>query len=260
MMGSVAMRKPITIALVGVMLLSLFVYFGGVVEEVEGDATYDSGSNTIYINDKGYSLAQILSSPVPSDVFYTQSIDTYVTNANIQINDNAELIIDDGEILKFNTSLNMTINGILIVNGEEGNMALFTANETTPSAGDWQGLIFDTPEASNSNLTYLNVSYATIGIYCDGSSPTIENSDIFKCSDTAIRCDGSSPLIKGVNISENGNGSNDAGIIIISSSPIIENSTFLNNNEWDMYISSNSHPISINSNFDPLMVFFLDNP
>lgn len=250
------MRKLVSVTMVGVMMLTLFFgLYGGVVEKGKGTATYDSGTNTIYVEEEGNSLATILSIGNPS-VFYLESLNTYVTNANIQINGSSDLTINAGEILKFNGSLGVTVSGRLYVNGIEGNMATFTSNETAPSAGDWQGLIFNTSEASNSDLNYLNVSYATVGIFCDGSSPTITNSVITICSDNGILSDGASPIINDVEISNNGDGVGftDAGLFVISSSPIIENSTLINNPDGDFLIQSNSHPVSLNSSLG-LIVF-----
>ena len=68
---------------VGAMMLTLFLgLFGGVVEEVSGTATYDAGTNTIIVSGSGNQLATLLSIGNTS-VFYLESLNTYVTNANI---------------------------------------------------------------------------------------------------------------------------------------------------------------------------------
>jgi PKD repeat protein len=250
MMGSVAMRKTLSIALVGFMVLSLFGFFGGVVEEVEGSATYDSGNNTIYINGPSNDLFTVWSDIFNPSVFDLVAANTYETYANIQINQSADLTVNAGEILRFNTSLNITIMGTLTVNGVSGNIATFTSINATPLPGNWQGMIFNTSEASNSVIDYLNVSYATIGIFCDGSSPIISNSIVAMNSDNGIRCVSSSPQISETEFSSNGDGGPlDAGMYLIGSSPLFDNSSFTNNPNPDLLIQSNSHPVSLNSSF-----------
>lgn len=255
MMGSVVMRKTLSIALVGVMILSLFGFFGGVVEEVESAVIYDSNNNTIYITGLGNSLASILALGNAS-IYYLESLNTYVTNANIQVNGSSDFTINAGETLKVNSSLRLTVMGILFVNGVQGNMARFISNNTTPSKGDWQGLVFNTSEASNSLINYLNVSYAVEGIFCDGSSPAIMNSEISMCSDFGIYATGSSPQISSTEFSAIGDGIGlDSALNLITSSPLVENSTFLNNDR-DFLIQSDSHPISLNTTFS--LIFILD--
>lgn len=242
------MRKTITCALVGVMLLSLLGFYGGVVEEVEGAATYDSGTNTIFVSGSTNDLFSIWNDISDPAVFDLIAATTYVTYANIHVLQGAILTVDQGNTLRFNTSLFLAISGTLNVNGAEGNMVFFTSNRTTPSMGDWQGLIFNTTEASNSVLNYLNISYAVEGIFCDGSSPNIANSQITICSDNGLLLDNASPHILESEISGNGNaGPLDAGVYMISSSPLFENTTFINNPDRDLMIQSDSHPISLNS-------------
>jgi PKD repeat protein len=249
------MRKLVSVAIVCLMTLTLFGLFGGVVEEGRGTATYDSGTNTIYITGMANSLWSIWVDIGNPSVFDQVGPNTYVTNANITINEISNLTVNPGETLRFNGTLNLTVSGSLDVNGLEGLMATFTSNKTTPSPGDWQGVIFNTTEASNSNLNYLNISYAMVGIYCDGSSPTIANSIITECSDNGILSVGASPTINEVEISYNGDGDfTDAGLFVISSSPTIENSSFINNPDRDILLQSDSHPVSLNSSLG-LIVF-----
>ncbi|UCG69722.1 MAG: PKD domain-containing protein, partial [Thermoplasmata archaeon] len=254
------MRKLISVTIVGVMMLTLIVgLFGGVVEEGQSSATYDPITNTIYIDGFGNLLWLIWLDIGNPNIFDQVGPDTYVTYANITINQNAVLTVNAGETLKFNGMLNLTVSGELNVNGVEGNMATFTSNNTSPSAGDWQGLKFNTTESSNSNVNYLNISYPIIGIYCYGSSPMITNSIITICSDNGIKSNGASPTLKNVEISNNGNGDiTDAGLFVISSSPNIENSTFINNPNRDMLLQSDSHPVLLNSTFDFGKTFFSD--
>jgi hypothetical protein len=50
-MGSVKMRKLMSVSIVGVMMLTLIVgLFGGIFEDGRGEIVYDPLANTIYVN------------------------------------------------------------------------------------------------------------------------------------------------------------------------------------------------------------------
>ncbi len=262
------MRKFVTVIIVGAMMLTLFLgLFGGVVEEVEGSATYDTGTNTIIVTDSPNTLATIdiaIDLIDPSIFWYNSSDASYSTKANILVADGANLRFFGNDILKFDMNasdeLNLTVSGVIEVLGESAaNPVTFTSNESTPAAGDWEGIIFNTLTASFSEVNFFNISYAMIGIFCDASAPTIENSRINNCSDNGIIINGASPIIDNVEISNNGNGGgDDAGLLVISSSPIIENTTFLANPDRDIFLKSDSHPISLNSSSSWGKIFFND--
>ena len=74
-MGCVRMRKLVTIMIVCAMTLTLFIgLFGGVVEEVEGTATYDAGSNTILVTNSPNTLPTI-DILISDDIFFYNATD-----------------------------------------------------------------------------------------------------------------------------------------------------------------------------------------
>ena len=201
------MRKLVSATLVCAMMLTLFLgLFGGVVEEGSGPSTYDADSNTIYVNGNGNTLWSIWwDTGQNTSLFYQAGPSSYITYANIHVTLGSDLTILSGDILKFDLDLNITVSGELFVTGVEGEMATFSSNSFTPAMGDWQGLVFNTTQASSSNLNYLNISYATIGIECIGSSPSISNTLVTQCSDNGMSVKMANPLFRKVHFSNNGN-------------------------------------------------------
>jgi hypothetical protein len=161
MMGSVAMRKSLSVALVGLMLLSLFGFYGGFVEEAEGEISYDIISNTIYVNNVDTFLFDIDSdADVPDSIFwYTPGDNTYHSAANIQINGTANLIISPSQNLNFyntTSTIYLTVFGYMEADGgSQINTIGFNSDSGTPTPGDWGGIEFMTAQASNAILNYV---------------------------------------------------------------------------------------------------------
>ncbi|MEE9150968.1 MAG: hypothetical protein V3U20_03945, partial [Thermoplasmata archaeon] len=64
------MRKLVSVTIVGVIMSTLILgLFGGVVEEGRATATYDSGTNTIYVYDTPNTLS-IIDAFIPDDIFW----------------------------------------------------------------------------------------------------------------------------------------------------------------------------------------------
>ncbi|UCG68498.1 MAG: PKD domain-containing protein, partial [Thermoplasmata archaeon] len=258
------MRKPVSLIIVGAMILTLFGLFGGVVEEVVGGATYDSGTNTIIVTSSNNNLDTIGLTIDESIFWYNSSDDSYSTKANILVDNGAVLEFLGGDILKFNKNmtdeLNLTVKGTIECIGVNPlNMVTFTSNESVPSSGDWEGIRFITAEAEGSNVNFINLSYPQIGLYFYTSSTNVSNSIINSCSDNGIKSNDADPILDNIEISTIGNGeSNDAGMLVFSSSPIVKNSTFLNNLNKDILLDTDSHPILLNTSFDSGKIDFDD--
>ncbi len=105
----------------------------------------------------------LVGGPIFSDTIWTKSKSPYVVTANIDVQPGITLTIEPGVEVKFQTGLNIQVNGYLIVNGSVTDPVIFTSikaiSEKKP--GDW-GIIEFTP---TSPATVFGVS----GNYISGS-------------------------------------------------------------------------------------------
>ncbi len=183
------------------------------------------------------------------------------------------LTISPGTIVKFksNTGLNIGENGsnelgALDAQGTDENQIIFTSSKddsvgcdaeqdgaTTPSPGDWKGILIDTYAIDEStHLKYIRVSYSGVknhrghgtNIDCYYASPaTFQYITSSYSSSTGIAFFSSSPTISNLTVSNNA-----TGIHIADSSPTIENCTISNNASHGIYCTSGSNPRIFYSN------------
>lgn len=89
---------------------------------------------------------------------------SYIINNDIQVNNNAVLTIKPGTTIKFGPEGSLIIgkasNGTLIANGTIENPIKFTSSALSPTAGDWDGLVFYDKTTSNTSLYYSNIEFA----------------------------------------------------------------------------------------------------
>jgi parallel beta-helix repeat protein len=151
---------------------------------------------------------------------------TYVITDHVFISPSDTLIIQPGETIKFDSGVNLTINGTLIADGAGANMITFTSNASIPMPGDWGSIIFeDTSSDANCIINYSTIQFSNYGILCEHASPTITNNTITMNMLFGIILNASAPLIENNTIS-----SNWYGIACgYPSKPIIRNNQILNN-------------------------------
>ncbi|UCE36337.1 MAG: right-handed parallel beta-helix repeat-containing protein [Thermoplasmata archaeon] len=151
---------------------------------------------------------------------------TYVITDHVYISPRDTIIIQPGEIIKFDSGVNLTVNGTLIADGNGANMITFTSNASSPGAGDWGCIIFeDTSSDANCIINYSTIEFSNYGILCEHASPTITNNTITMNALFGMVLNASSPLIENNTIS-----SNLYGIVCgYPSKPVIRNNQILDN-------------------------------
>ncbi|UCE73183.1 MAG: PKD domain-containing protein [Methanomassiliicoccales archaeon] len=254
------MRKLISIALVGLMLFTLFGFFGGVVKEAGGSATYDPDTNTIIVSGLSNTLITVYTDLLLANpgIFYWDSLQgIFSTNASIKINNGGTLsitysITQQTLLFDYNSTrpLNLTVLGTLSVSGTESGLFRFDSNRTNPNRGDWDGMIFIGNEASNSVISYAKVNNASIGITIENSNPRIANCVISENLQYGVYIRNSAPIIIGNKIMNNGNGPAKGGLYIEDATLTIENCTVLNPLYKDLIIYGVTDLISLNSTFN----------
>jgi parallel beta-helix repeat protein len=151
------------------------------------------------------------------------------------------LTIKPGAELLFCGSYNITVGtssgdpGAMVAEGTSDSTILFSSNHTDPGAGDWQYILFDSTADSSSLLDYCILEYggASSGMAkFNNASPTIRNTIIRDSKTMGIYAQGSAPSLSGNRIVNCGT----HGIYLVSAnSPDISNCFFSENGNYDIY-------------------------
>ncbi|MCK4694112.1 MAG: right-handed parallel beta-helix repeat-containing protein, partial [Candidatus Cloacimonetes bacterium] len=134
-----------------------------------------------------------------------------------------------------------------ILDGEGLSNILFSENDNNFSIENmtiqngFNGIYCNNSSPSLENVTVLDNSDS--GIYCDNSSPSLENVTVLDNSNSGIYCDSSSPSLQNVTITGNstsGYYADGGGIYCYESSPILQNVTIVNNSAYSEYGASSN--------------------
>lgn len=209
-----------------------------------------------------------VTSDITTDSTWTLAESPYLVKQSVSVTSGNTLTIQAGVVVKFTGYFFLSVQGALVVSGTPQSKVTFTYDSATPLPGDWDGIRFAaSSDDSSSRITCAVISYATVGLYLDQSSPVIEKIEIsnslrrginlFQSSSliadslvhdglgTGIKATDGSPVIRDTELSRNVNGvvlinsnallqqnvirSNGIGLLLNSSSPsIIDNEITLN--------------------------------
>ncbi|MDA8137500.1 MAG: right-handed parallel beta-helix repeat-containing protein [Desulfobacteraceae bacterium] len=117
------------------------------------------------------------------------------------------LTIEPGATLRFNRNMYLQVGavsgnpGALVARGQYNRPIVFTSNQASPAAGDWNGIWFyNTALDSTSELTHTTVAYGGSGnygnIYCYQASPAIRYSIIRNSSNYGLNTYQSTPILE----------------------------------------------------------------
>lgn len=153
-----------------------------------------------------------VSGTISGSVTWTSSGNPYIVTSTVSIEAGANLTIDPGVEVRFDSGTALDVYGVLNASGSESTAILFTANSSSPAAGYWSRISFQ-GSSSNSVMEYCVVEYAgyanvpciavssvspliqhcTIrfgsgdGVSISGTAaPTIENNAITSCANRGI--------------------------------------------------------------------------
>jgi hypothetical protein len=94
----------------------------------------------------------------------------YNVTGNLTVNAGDTLFIEKGTLVKFTDNFNLTVNGVLIADGDSLEKIEFTSGKTVNRAGDWGSITLNAP---GSVIRYANYKYATEGITGNNAARTI---------------------------------------------------------------------------------------
>jgi len=156
------------------------------------------------------------------------------------IYENETLIVEPDVTVYLDQDVNVFVFGTLQAEGTEEKPITFTSKDE----GEYWGFIRfeDSSVDENCTIKYTRVEYATQGVYCDSSSPTITNNQIMSNSNVGVYLHNSQATITGNTISQNKN----MGIQCDTSSPLIYNNTISDTNNFGIYCYLSQPTISRN--------------
>ncbi|MDI6802492.1 MAG: right-handed parallel beta-helix repeat-containing protein [Bacteroidota bacterium] len=113
---------------------------------------------------------------ISTNTTWTLANSPYRVVGNVTVNTGVTLTIEPGVVVKFDSTLSITVNGTLLANGTPTVSIRFTTSNTIPSTGQWKQIRF-LNSSSTSRLTYCIFEY---GGY-ENSSPIqmIPNAKLF---------------------------------------------------------------------------------
>ncbi|MFH1148757.1 MAG: right-handed parallel beta-helix repeat-containing protein [Pseudomonadota bacterium] len=159
--------------------------------------------------------------------------------ADVTVPAHVALKINPGTIIRFNDGAGLTLDGKLIAAGTSDNPITFTSSFSTPTAGIWDGITFNSSSIDASIIQNANVEYAVNGIYCSVSSPTLANLSV-KNNNTGVLLAYSNSRISGCAFVNNA----AYGLRKSGSSADIDGCTFINNADYAIYMSDSNGRIN----------------
>jgi hypothetical protein len=158
------------------------------------NVTPSTTSNPFFSASIGYDLCTGWGSPkgqtlinLLSDIFWSG---TKTLSSSFTVPSGQTLIILPGTTVQFVNNASLIINGTLNAVGTSSNKITFTRSGTS---GTWNGIQFNS--GSSGNVQYCNINNAYIGIFCNGSSPTIQHNTLNNISSIGIYLYNTSPSL-----------------------------------------------------------------
>jgi len=176
---------------------------------------------------------------ISMDTIWTLTNSPYIVTGHVLIDENINLTIEPGVIVKFDPDKYLKIEGILYSVGTKSQMITFTSNKSSPVPGDWQELRF-TKNSKNSIIKYCVIEYGNRAIEGKSTTLTIENNIIVNNQNLI-------DLENGNYIFTNNELKNSSGIHLHSCHVIISNNIFLKNNAYGIWVSGCSGKIYNNN-------------
>lgn len=162
----------------------------------------------------------------------------YVTG-NVTVNNGVTLTIIPGTTIKFTSATGLKILGTFTATGTSTQHIRFTSSATAPAKGSWAQIKLENSQ-NTSVLDYCDIEYASIGVWCQGSSlVTLRHLNVNNCKNWGLYL-----LTNSTNTTvENSSFTNtdDRGIFLYTSSPDLINVT-CTNNKYGLFCYNKSEP------------------
>ena len=191
----------------------------------------------------------------------------YIVTTNLTLESSNTLTLEPGTVVKFLANTNLIIRGTLVADGTQDDRIIFTSIKddffggdtqqdgaaTKPLPGNWGTIYFgDTSNDSGSRINHVLIQYAgtsynygtgtvTAGLSFDSASTSIQNTIISKSSGYGLQLiNASSPLVANSTFVDN---LNHGAWLSAASSPTFNDNIFARNAGYAVYQSASSQAI-----------------
>jgi parallel beta-helix repeat protein len=132
----------------------------------------------IFIIPENASADVRVSGSISSDTTWNLTNSPYFVEGNVTVESGVTLTIEPGVQVRFNGSFRLIINGTLNATGSSSLPINFTSNQSTPSKGDWLGIVL---KGANNTIDNCQIMFGENPLYITGSNTnnSITNSRIF---------------------------------------------------------------------------------
>ena len=124
---------------------------------------------------------------------WTTSMSPVIVNGDLTIDKTATLTIDPGVVIQAASSdgqssgldtkrVEIIVNGVLRAIGSSSSRIVFKGSSS--SKGVWYGI--RVPTGGSATLTYVTVSHARTGVYCQGGTLDLSEMEIHNCSENGL--------------------------------------------------------------------------
>ncbi len=141
---------------------------------------------------------------------------------DVTVDSGVTLTVQPNTTVKFASGAKLTVEGALVAQGTADSKITFTAVDTSHR---WYGIEFiGESDDSSCVLKHCVIEWASIGVWCNNASPTLEHSLIQYCSVAGIQCDQASPVISNNTVKFCLDGAE-----FYSSNPVLKGNCFIDN-------------------------------
>ncbi len=177
-----------------------------------------------------------------ADLYWNSTVTHHITE-DYTVPVGTTLHIEPGATIVFESHHTIFVEGSLLVEGTVGEPILFTSGREYMKPGDWGSIQFNASSGATGSISHAIIEYAEVGIRCEGSSPSIQNSDITRTLLSGIYAINSNSAIENNSIIDNtGN-----GIHLVSSSSLSYGNT-ISDNGFDGVIAHSSSSLILAAN------------
>ena len=211
---------------------------------------YGGNSNIILhnVSDPAITMTALLGDKWFGDIPLSLTWEDHIKiGGDVIVPNNITLSVEVGASIKFDSELELSINGTLNAQGTSANPITFTSANSSPAAGDWDWIKFD---GGSGTMEYCNIEYARFGLWFYGASsdPTVENCTMENCSYYgAYFLNNSATTFQYNTLTDN----SLHGLLLISSSPNLLNVHATDNHQNGIFLHNASPKIgSIDTSFN----------
>ena len=193
-----------------------------------------------------------------TDTTLTKIGGPYVVSGQLTVSSGTTLTIEPGAVFKMEQTSSIKVDGTLLAQGTETEKIVFTSSKndqeggdtnqdndaTSPSAGDWYGIIINNASSDATIIDHCRVEYAgygnNAGIKTYNSSPTISNTLLYKNNYYGFYVQNGSPSISNSSVAESGS----HGIYVQGGTPTLTSNSVTVSGNYGIYVHSGTPAIT----------------